>query len=151
MKLFNHVSEFEFPSIWTLFSICCLSRRRNERYERIIQQERNKNDYLKHELRITKYELIEVYEMMLEIQRKELQQYVWSHQSAQKDYDCVKQLKLENKIEELESFVFIDGTIEDVEEDWKNTVEITYRRLEQEMKKFEDLQEKIRLLQLRFV
>ncbi len=144
MKLYNHVAEFEFPSIWIIFSICCLSRRRNERYERIIQQEKSKNEYLKFELKATKHLLIKSYENLLEHERYKLKEFIVGYEYAQEQYNRVKELKMSNDILQLQTFVSIDGTLENVEDDWKNMVDRAYTVLERQMKVFESVEFKIK-------
>lgn len=147
MKLFNHISDFEIPSIWTIFTICCSSRRKFERYEKIIEQEKSKNEYLNFELKTMIQLIIEAYTVILMNEQEILKECLMSYEYAQKQYNLVKELKLVNDVESLQTLVFNDSTIDNVEEDWKKTLELIYDSLEKQTIVFERLEQKIKMFQ----
>lgn len=154
MKLYNHVVDFEMPtlSFFSIFTICCSSRRKFERYERIIQQEKDKNIYLKMELKATKQLLIESYADLLLHEQQILKEVLWAYETSQKQYEKVKELKATNNLDELQAYMFIDesvdGSVDDVEDDWKKIVDLHYAKLEKQMKVFEDVEMKLKIARL---
>ena len=142
-KLFNLVSEIEFPSI---YAICCSPRRKYQRYEKIIQQEKDKNEYLTKELKITKDALIKSYYDLLEYERVKLKECLVNYEHFNRVYERIKYLKENNKIEELKCYVFEDATIETIEEYYKKKEDYYYDLLDNQMKIFESLEKKIKML-----
>lgn len=147
MKIFNLTSEFEFPSLYTIFSVCCSSRRKHERLERLLQQERHKNAYLQETLLHNKELLIQSYETLLEYERSRLNEMVFIYKSSVRTCESVKKLYVEKNIEELQKYVFVDGTVENVVYDWEKTVELEYETLEKQMKVFESIEARIKAVQ----
>ena len=154
MKLYNHVSDFEMHNsslTWPLFAflsiftICCSSRRKFERYENMIQQEKDKNEYLKIQLKSTKKQLIESYNLLLLHQQNILKEDLQSYEMCLKTYEKVKEFKLANDIEALQHYIFLDSSIEDIEDDWKKTVDLHYEKLEKQMKVFESVETKLKI------
>lgn len=150
MKLYNHVADFEIPSLsfFSIFTICCSSRRKFERYERIIQQEKDKNEYLKMELKATKQLLIESYADLLLHEQQILKEVLWAYELTQTQYTKVKEFKATNNLDELQDYMFIDGSIDDIEDDWKKTVDLHYAKLEKQMKVFEDVEMKLKIARI---
>lgn len=150
MKLYNHVADFEMPSLsfFSIFTICCSSRRKFDRYERIIQQEKDKSEYLKMELKATKQLLIKSYVELLIHEQHILKEILWTYELTQKQYSKVKELKADNNLDELQAYMFIDGSIDDIEDDWEKTVDLAYTKLEKQMKVFEDVEMKLKIARL---
>ena len=139
-KLFDLVSEIELPSFYSIF---CSSRRKYQRYETIIQQEKSKNEYLTLQIGSIKDELIESYIQLLEIQRKLVSEALINYEQIHKQYELVKELKEKND-HILTNYIIT--TIENIEEDWKKKENTYYELLEIEMKKFETIETKLKIV-----
>ena len=139
--------DFELISVWSIFSICCSSRRKFERYEKIIQQEKDKNTSLKFELNITIKMLIDSYKIQLIQQQEVLKRYLIAYDYAEKQYKKVKELKLAKNFKSLQSYAFVERSIDSVEEDWKENVKIAFENLDKQMIMFEELEQKIKMFE----
>ncbi len=140
-KLFDLVSEIEIPSI---YSICCSSRRKHTKIEKILEQEKAKNQYLTQEVKIVKDALIESYIELLDFQQKKLAIALEKYNQIHKQFEQIKDYKQKNKLSLLSSYIIT--TIENVEDDWKKIENSHYELLEIEMKKFEILETKIKIV-----
>ena len=100
------------------------------------------------ELKATKQLLIESYADLLLHEQQILKEVLWAYEMSQTQYTKVKEFKATNNFDELQAYMFIDGSIDDVEDDWKKIVDVHYAKLEKQMKVFEDVEMKLKIARL---